>query len=345
MTTIDELPDECLMEIFDLYRGVAISIVIVKSAWGWTALAHVCRRWRAIILTSPQRLHLQVTCGPRTPVRTSLDTWSPFPIVISSSPPHTVKEKGKENILAALEHRDRISDLHLFDAAGTSLKRWVVAMQEPLIALTHLRLGTFHDGSPVVLPEAFLGGHAPRLRRFILQRVAFPAFPKFVLHATHIFFLRLYKIPSSWYTSISLEAMATCLTALPDLETLSQTERPRESSRRRDEVKPERRTRNRERAGGELGAVYASCYPRCRVRAFVDGVEGVAGWSGFVVRAREGEGPQLPGTHKRREGKKRATVAWRSPGLSLDIYIESEVRGDSIRYAGKERVGEKGKKD
>ena len=190
--------------------------------WDWTELAHVCRRWRAIILASPQRLHLKVACGPRTPVKTSLDIWPPFPIAVICSPFDTVDEKGEENIVAALEHRDRISDLDLFDEAGISLKRWVVAMQEPLPALTNLYLGTFHEEPPVgpVLPDGFLGGYAPRLRRFILQRVAFPAFPKFVLHATHIVVLSLFEILDSWYTSVSPEAMATCLAALPSLNSL-----------------------------------------------------------------------------------------------------------------------------
>ena len=187
---------------------------------GGTTLAHLCRRWRAIILASPQRLHLRVTCGPRTPVKTSLDIWPPFPIAISSSPPHTVKEKGEKKIVAALEHRDQISDLDLFDAVGTSLKRWVIAMQGPLPALTDLYLGTFRGESLVVLPDAFLGRYPPRLRTFTLHGVAFPAFPKFVLHATHIVSLSLSDIPDSGYSSVSLEAMATCLATLPDLETI-----------------------------------------------------------------------------------------------------------------------------
>ena len=105
-------------------------------------------------------------------------------------------------------------------------------MQEPLPALTNLYLGTFLDELPVgaVLPDAFLGGNAPRLRKFILQGVAFPAFPKFVAHATHIVFLSLCEIPDSWYTSVSPETMETCLAALPDLRTLCVSFRSRPSS-------------------------------------------------------------------------------------------------------------------
>ena len=212
------LPDESLLEIFDLYREETI-LSHVQAVWGWTTLAHVCQRWRAIILASPQLLHLRVTCSPRTPVKTSLDIWPPFPLAVICVTVETVNEKGEENIAAALEHRDRISDLHIFDNRGSSLKRWVVAMQEPLPVLADLYLGTFHGESAVVLPDEFLGGSAPCLRSFLLQRVAFPAFPKFVLRATHIVLLSLYEIQDSWYTSVPPEAMATCLAALPDLET------------------------------------------------------------------------------------------------------------------------------
>ena len=89
-------------------------------------------------------------------------------------------------------------------------------MQEPLPALTDLYLGTFHL---VVLPDAFLGGCAPHLRTFILHGVAFPAFPRFVLRATHIVSLSLFDLPNSGYSSLSPEAMVNCLAALPDLET------------------------------------------------------------------------------------------------------------------------------
>ena len=155
-----------------------------------------------------------------TSVKTSLDIWPPFPIAVVCVAFGTVDGKGEENVVAALKHRDRISDVHLLDNAGSSLERWVVAMQEPLPALADLYLGTFREGSPVVLPDTFLGGSAPRLRSFRLQRVAFPAFPNFVLHVTQIVFLALFDIPDSWYTSVSPEAMATCLAALPHLKTL-----------------------------------------------------------------------------------------------------------------------------
>jgi len=104
--TIDVLPDDLLLEIFDLYREDWTRRSSVKSNWGWTTLVHVCRRWRGTILASPQRLHLRITCSTMTPVETSLDIWPPFPIAIIYSPSHFLGHKFKDenNIIAALEH-------------------------------------------------------------------------------------------------------------------------------------------------------------------------------------------------------------------------------------------------
>jgi len=70
-----------------------------------------------------------------------------------------------------------------------------------------------------VLPETFLDGSAPRLRPFVLSGIPFPTPHKFILSATHIIHVSLSDIPLSGY--ISLEVMATCLAALPNLEHLA----------------------------------------------------------------------------------------------------------------------------
>jgi hypothetical protein len=217
---IDVLPDDILLEIFDSYREDISRASPVESAWGWQTLAQVSRRWRAIVLASPQRLHLRVVCDPRTPVRASLDIWPPFPIAVICFPFHTVDEEGEANMIAALQHRDRVSDIHIFDETGFAVQRLAAEMQEPFPALTDIYLGSFFY-LPPVLPDAFLGGSAPRLRSFTLQHVEFPAFSRFVLNATHIVTLRLSDIPNYGYFSLSPDAMAACLAALPELELLS----------------------------------------------------------------------------------------------------------------------------
>jgi hypothetical protein len=64
-----------------------------------------------------------------------------------------------------------------------------------------------------------LGGSAPRLQCLNLDRIPFPGIPNLLMSATHLINLSLSNIPQSGY--ISPEAMATCLSVLTSLDTLS----------------------------------------------------------------------------------------------------------------------------
>ncbi|KAI0003331.1 hypothetical protein BJV74DRAFT_525123 [Russula compacta] len=217
--TIDVLPDEVLLDVFHFYGKK-----LTMDEWWWTRLARVCQRWRSIILVSPHFLDLKIICTGRTPTRTSLDTWPPFPILITWLPerfdPKGVKEQ--DNIIAALEHHDRISHISLGYLPNNILGRFVTLMQEPLPALTHLRLSSSPSangpGPAPVLPETFLGGSAPRLRSLTLSGVAFPTLPTLLLSSSDLVYLNLSKIRSSMFTSP--EMVVTCLGVLPNLREL-----------------------------------------------------------------------------------------------------------------------------
>jgi hypothetical protein len=216
---IDMLPDNVLLEIFDFYRAdptIHIRIGWIYT-WRWQALIQVCRRWRCVIFGSPRRLDLRVVCTDKTPTRTLLDIWPPFPINIASW--YGVNEESVENVIAAVEHgHDRISHILIHDINGPALEKLSAAMQQPLPTLKHLSLRSFDESVPL-LSETFLGGSAPVLETFQLYAIPFPTFPRFILSFTHIRILSIYDIPDSGY--ISPNEMATCLAALPNLEDLS----------------------------------------------------------------------------------------------------------------------------
>ena len=69
-----------------------------------------------------------------------------------------------------------------------------------------------------VLPKEFLGRSAPRLREITLSGIPYPALPALLRSASHLVTLELHRIPPTGY--ISPQAMATCLAALPRLDTL-----------------------------------------------------------------------------------------------------------------------------
>jgi hypothetical protein len=67
-------------------------------------LVHICRRWRCIAFGSCH-LNLQLFCTPRTPFRDTLDTRPAFPLHLENQ---ISSISGVGNIIASLEHRDRI---------------------------------------------------------------------------------------------------------------------------------------------------------------------------------------------------------------------------------------------
>lgn len=217
---IESLPDSVMLNIFYFYRAATMDNLM--KTWEWHRLVHVCRRWRYTVLTSPPRLDLHLLCTERTPVKETLDVWPALPIRIIintqssrvSSPP--VPRVG-DNIIAALEHHDRVHEIQLRGLSSLVLGRFITVTQEPFPALTSLWL-QLKDNIPPPLPDAFLGRSAPRLQRLLLDGIPFPALPELLLTASNLIDLRLFQIPNTGY--ISPEAMVTGLSALMRLESL-----------------------------------------------------------------------------------------------------------------------------
>ena len=88
---------------------------------------------------------------------------------------------------------------------------------QALPELTHLRLGGF--GPESILPNSFLGGTAPRLQSLSLSNILFPQLLNLLSSGTHLVHLSHNNIPPTGY--ISPEAMATSLSSLTNLESLS----------------------------------------------------------------------------------------------------------------------------
>jgi hypothetical protein len=218
--TFDMLPDDVLLDIFDFYRMGSTCY-----PWMWITLAHVCPRWRQVIFASPRRLDLHFLCSPRTRVRELLDFLPPtMPIMISNSfdspKPHLAPSlEDASQVIAALEHRDRVWWIHLQDLPSALLEKLATTMQETLPTLKYLRLWADDETQAApVLPEGFLGGSAPCLDTFGLRGISFPELPKLLLSANDLVQFALEKIPDSGY--ISPETMAAALSTCTKLEML-----------------------------------------------------------------------------------------------------------------------------
>jgi hypothetical protein len=226
VTPIEVLPDDVLLVIFDFC--VAGTGITKREIEGWQSLVHVCRRWRSVVFGSPRRLNLRLVCTPETPAE-SLDVWPALRLQIQgtiSSYYITNPSSSLDNIIVALGHSDRVCRIEL-EVDRRSEPQWdrvLATMQVPFPELVDLQLSIpsiYSDTLSVInlIPDTFLGGSAARLQCLKLSCISFPGITKLLLSATHLVELSLSLIPHSGY--ISPEAMATCISVLTSLVTLS----------------------------------------------------------------------------------------------------------------------------
>jgi hypothetical protein len=210
---IDKLPDETLLGIF------AISLPgyqpTKREIEAWQTLAYVCRRWRVIVLGSPQRLNLRLCCTPDTP-REMLDFWPVLPLLIHG---YAFEESKLDCIIAACARSDRVCEIDLSVSHNNpQLGSLLAAMQEPFPLLTNLTVFASDNEMAPPLPDSFLGGSAQRLRSILLTSFPYPGLPMLLSSTTHLVSLHLENISHSGY--ISPETMVTCLAVLTSLESL-----------------------------------------------------------------------------------------------------------------------------
>jgi hypothetical protein len=213
VTSINTLPDEVLLEMFDfcVYVDASSFPPSKKRIEEWQSLAHVCRRWRSIVFGSPRRLNLQLVATNKTLVD-RLDVWPPLPLVIRGS----LRERMDNIITVLLERKDRVDRIVLDYIDGPPWENVLAAMQGPFPELTFLWL--ISGPSIPVIPDSFLGRSAPRLRFLWLCCIPFPGLPNLLLSATHLVNLYLEDIPHSGY--ISPDAIVTALSTLTSLRSL-----------------------------------------------------------------------------------------------------------------------------
>ncbi|KAH9172881.1 hypothetical protein EDB89DRAFT_842298 [Lactarius sanguifluus] len=232
-TTISLLPDHVLVEIFDFCRKSYDQYqTFFHPAWNWHFLVHVCQRWRQVVFASPHRLNLQILCTYGTPVRKSLGIWPAFPVVIDYRYPYskrgdTPNDHDEDNVIAALEHPDRVCYVGL-RITGSLLGKMATVVQKPFPVLTRLFILSEGENAPV-LPGGFLVESAPRLQEITLSCISYPALPTLLLSATDLVTLHLYNTPPTGY--ISPEVTVASLSTLSRLETFiiefqSATSRP-----------------------------------------------------------------------------------------------------------------------
>jgi hypothetical protein len=210
--TMNVLPDDVLLGVFDCYVGEATDVE------GWHTLVHVCRQWRNVVFGSPRRLHLRIVCTNKSRVRKRLDIWPRLPIVVSG---YCDSMTSLNNFKAALEHSDRVCQIELMVNAGRiPVKDVFAALEKPFPALIDLHLSQwpYFGVSSYLNSFKFLGG-SNHLRSLSLGGIAIPVFRMVLRSSMDLNNLHLHDI--SCYMSHKPDTMATALSALTGLETLS----------------------------------------------------------------------------------------------------------------------------
>ena len=219
--TINALPDNVLLEIFELDLGKADAneFDYEHDYNRWQRLVDVCRRWQYVVFASPRRLDLAIKFEQSANSK-ALDIWPTLPIVIWV---FAIRSKEEvTNVIAALRERDRVRKLHYDDGNDSdiqdSLWKEIAAIDEPMPALTSLGLTSSYAQNVPVLPDSFLGGFAPLLRSLYLEGIPYPSIGKLLSSTTNLIRLTLWKIPHSGY--IPPETIIPLLSMLPVLKSL-----------------------------------------------------------------------------------------------------------------------------
>lgn len=191
-------------------------------------LVHVCQRWRIIIFASPRRLGLYLICSEGTRVRENLANWPvAIPLIVNNTY-HRYAPDQEDDVLAALEHSDRV---HRIEILGTDslLNKVAKVMQKPFPALSHLSISWNDNGEllPVepapVIPRRFLGEYASKLQYLYLRHISVPHFPVLLSSARNLVTLHLNSIPQDGSTVAEGLAMSPCLTTLSIVRFNSET--------------------------------------------------------------------------------------------------------------------------
>ena len=205
------LPDDVLLAIFDFHVARNERQDTKREIEAWQPLAHVCKQWRILGFGSSRRLNLQLYITVKTPVKDALDIWPALPLIINATT--ILSRVDLDNVIAALGQSNRVCEVGL-DLTGRQLKEVLATMQVSFPELTSLQLFSY-GGSPLVIPDSFLDGSAPRLQYFSFSGIPFPGLPKVLLSSTQLVDLTLSDTPHSGY--ISPKAMVALLSALSNL--------------------------------------------------------------------------------------------------------------------------------
>ena len=212
--TINHLPDEVLLVIFDSYRqGIDSYDHQWRTKYAWFNLTHVCRNWRAVIFASSSRLDLGIAVGPTKPDDIEPILSGPLPILVEYKEMYKdITSSALWRMRAALEQRDRVRRIS-FEGTRASMDQLFGATNCTFPALDSVVLRSSR-GQDLAVPGTFLREAAAdvsdlHLRRLSLGRVSLTSISGFLLSTSAVTDLSL-QIDTAFGTSSETSLLA-CL--------------------------------------------------------------------------------------------------------------------------------------
>ena len=225
-TSIHILDDDSLLHVFHLYRPFLLGEDEDDNGrlWGgtkgwdrghwWYKLAHVCQRWRNILLGSSFYLKLSLVCTYGAPVADMLAHSPPLPLVLD------YVERGRDmttddedGIILALKQRGRVLRVRLLDV--TSLQKFIAIMDEEYPILEFLVIELPSNGTIFRFPETL---QAPHLRHLMLEGITLPIGSRLLTNAVGL--VTLYLILDDPSTYFHPNTLLQWVLLMPQLETL-----------------------------------------------------------------------------------------------------------------------------
>ena len=221
--SIHILDDDSLLNIFYLYRPIFPGFGTVAEgnlAWKhghwWYLLAHVCQRWRNLILGFASYLRLSLVCTNGTPVANMLQLSPLLPLTVEYHSENGITAEDEEGLLLALEQRDRIRHLRLV-LPFRDLQKLVMAIDEEFPILEYLIvLPWAEEGTALMLPETL---QAPNLRHLALRGFACPIRPR--LYPTAVGLVTLCLTINHPSTYFQPNILLQWISFMPQLENLA----------------------------------------------------------------------------------------------------------------------------
>jgi len=184
------------LEVFDSYRKIFKHAPEYERHWnrmhGWLTLAHVCQKWRRIVLASPSRLDLCISVIGKNPgnMKAMLSPRLPrLPIFVDYHWPGGSTPKDVNRLLIALRHRDRLRGIVFpFQGLYGPIKKVLKEMKRPFPVLETLEFHNEYRRGP---GSKFQLGSAPRLRCLKVEFVPFGSLAQLLSSSTMLVKLSL----------------------------------------------------------------------------------------------------------------------------------------------------------